>query len=511
MKKYIITLTVSLIILSGCKRNFDEVNPNAPTIASYWKSSADAIKGVNAVYGTFYRTPGLYSRWIFYHGILKSDEGFGSGGDGGLNNLMRFNQTNYNDGLTSLTWETLFVGVFRANQVIANVPNIEMDEVLKKRVIAEAKFLRALFYFNLTLYFGNPPLLLTPSQPTDVPPNASTAKAYAQVAKDLNEAIPDLPTSYTGDNLGRATKGSAYALLGKTYLQEKQYQLASNAFAWLITGPGASIYRLTANYRDNFIISKENNEESVFEVQFNENLAENTDDDVDEGRQNNTGTSISQFLAPPGVGFSDGGARRWVIDEFLQETTTSGGRDPRLAASFIFNNMDERGPNFSMVYGRTFASRFGTGSNANSVWFRKLLNDHWKNEEGFRSPNNYRLIRYADVLLMQAECLNGLNKTAEAYLLVDRVRQRAGLESLSIAKPGLAQSAFLTQLKHERLVELAGEGWRWADLKRWGDLGPALANRDPDFTNFIIGKHENYPIPQSDIDLNPNLIQNSGY
>ncbi|WP_205943761.1 hypothetical protein [Pedobacter aquae] len=82
MKKYITILTLALIVLSGCKRDFNEVNPNAPTIASFWRNADDAVKGVNAAYGTFYRTPGLYSRWIYYHGILKSDEGFGSGGDG---------------------------------------------------------------------------------------------------------------------------------------------------------------------------------------------------------------------------------------------------------------------------------------------------------------------------------------------------------------------------------------------------------------------------------------------
>lgn len=511
MKKFIIIATLSVMIAAGCKRDFEEANPNAATTAVFWKTSDDAVKGVTAIYSTMKRTPGTYSRWLFYHGILKSDEGFGSGGDGGLNNLMRFNQTNYNDGLTALTWQTLFVGVFRANQVIANVPTITMDDFLKRRVIAEAKFLRALYYFNLTLYFGRPPLLLTPSQPTDKPRNATTAEAYAQVVKDLTEAIPDLPTTYAANDLGRATQGAAYALMGKAYLQQKQFQQASDAFAWLVTGPGKDIYRLTADYRDNFIITKENNEESVFEVQFNENQNENTDDDTDEGRISNTGTSISQFFAPPGVGFNDGAARRWLIDEFLIEKTATNMRDPRLAASFIFNNMDERGPNFSMVYGRTFASRFGNGPDANNVWFRKLLNDHWKNEEGFRSPNNYRLIRYADVLLMYAESLNGLGRTTEAYQYVDRVRQRAGLLPLTIAKPALNQTQFLEQLKHERITELAGEAWRFADLQRWGDLTPALASRDPEFANFVVGKHEYYPIPQSDIDLNPNLTQNSRY
>ncbi|RXG21906.1 RagB/SusD family nutrient uptake outer membrane protein [Leeuwenhoekiella aequorea] len=505
---------ISLVLLLGltaCDRDFDEPNPNSPTIASFWKNAGDAEKGVNATYSTFYRTASTYSRWMFYHGSLKSDEGFGSGGDIGLNNLVSFNQNDYNQNLTAETWQNLYVGVFRANQVIANVPTIEMDEALKARLIGEAKFLRALFYFNLTLYYGRPPLMLEPSQPLDTPPNASTEEAYAQVALDLEQAIPDLPVSYTGIDLGRATRGAAYALLGKTYLQQNKYAEAAGAFEWLVEGPGASQYGLTENYRDNFLISTENNIESVFEIQFQENLSETTDNDVDESRVNNTGTSIAQFYAPPGIGFNDGAARRWLIDEFLEETTTNGERDPRLAASFIYNFTNPAGPDDTQVYGQSFSSRFGDGPNANGVWFRKLLNDHWKNQEGFRSPNNYRLIRYADVLLMYAEALNGLNRTGEAYQYVDRVRQRAGLATLTSAMPGLNQDQFLEQLKHERITELSGEAWRFADLKRWGDLSPALSSRDPEFQNFVVGKHENYPIPQRDIDLNPNLTQNPKY
>ena len=505
MKKLSIILITLFIISSGCKRDFEAENPNATTVSNFWKNSNDATRGINAVYSTFYRTASTYSRFMFYHGILKSDEGFGSGGDGNLNNVMRFNQTDSNNGLTAETWDTMFVGIYRANQVIANVPAITMDENLKKRIIAEAKFLRALFYFNLTLYYGRPPLILEPSQPRDTPRNATPQEAYAQVAKDLTEAALDLPPSYTGDDLGRATKGAAYALLGKTYLQQNMYAQALSAFAYLVTGTGSSMYNLTTDYRDNFIITRENNVESVFEIQFSENPNESTDNDVDESRINNTGTSIAQFLAPRNVGFSDGGARRWLVNEFLQETTTSGEQDPRLAASLIFNNADPRGPNFTMVYGQTFQNRYG---NSDEVWFRKLLNDHWKNQEGFRSPNNYRLIRYADVLLMYAECLNGLDRTTEAYPFVDRVRRRAGLATLTAAKPGLTKVPFLNQLKHERVTELCGEAWRWADLARWGDLGPALAAHDADFTGYVVGRDQWYPIPQRDIDLNSNLTPN---
>lgn len=508
MKNSLILLCL-LIMFSACRRNFDEPNPNAPTIASFWNTEADAIAGINAVYSTFHRGPALYSRWLFYHGILRSDEGFGSGGDGGLNNLMNFVQTNYNDGLTALTWETLYVGIFRANQVIKNVPSITMNDELKKRIIAEAKFLRGLFYFNLTLYFGRPVIMTEPSQPNDKPANASQEDAWAQVAKDLSEAAPDLPLRYGSEDLGRATRGAAYALLGKAYLQQRKFQEALDALHWLVEGAGRTEYQLMNNYRDNFLVSTENNAESVFEIQFVHKPNENTDDDVNESAVPNPGTSIAQFFAPyGGPGFSDGAARRWLIDTFLVERTALNERDPRLAVSFIFNDADERGPEFTVVYGQTFANRYG---NDQSVWFRKLLNEHWKDFEGFSSGNNYRMIRYADVLLMYAECLNELNRTQDAYQYVNRVRERVGMRPLEAISPQMSRERFLAQIKHERIVELAGEGWRWADLLRWNDLGTGLATRDPEFANFVVGKHEYYPIPQGDIDLNPNLTQNPQY
>lgn len=501
---------VALTLFSSCKKDFDKANPNSPTIASFWKTSDDAVQGVNAVYSTFHRGYAGYSRAIYFHGMLKGDEGYGSGGDGGLNTLMSFSMNDTNFGLTRDTWENMYIGIYRANQVIANVPGITMDATLQKRIVAEAKFLRALFYFNLTLYFGRPPLVLEPSQPSLQPRNATTEEAWAQVAKDLMEAIPDLPLSYSGNDLGRATKGGAYGLLGKTYLQQKKYQLAADAFAWLVTGPGAGIYRLMTNYRDNFLITTENNAESVYEVQFALKDNENSDNDVDPSANVNPGASIAKFYAPGGPGFQDGGARRWVIDTFNLEKTALGQRDPRLPVTFLFDSTDVRGPNFTDIYGQTFTQRYGTAPNSR-VWYRKLLNDHWRGTETFNSPNNYRMIRYADVLLMYAEALNGLNQTATAYQYVDRVRARAGMAPLATIRPGMNQQQFLIQLKHERVVELSGEAWRFADLARWGDLSPALANRDPEFVNFKVGKHELYPIPQSDIDLNPNLTQNPNY
>ncbi|MDB5250179.1 MAG: RagB/SusD protein [Segetibacter sp.] len=509
MNKILIVISIIvLLVFSSCKRNFDEPNPNSPTTASFWNSQLDAVKGVNAVYSTLKRQASVYSRWMFYHRVLRSDEGFGSGGDIGLNNLMSFVQTDYNNALTAETWQNLYVGVFRANQAIANIPNINMDAALRKRLVAEAKFLRGLFYFDLTLFWGRPPLMLDPSTLTAQPKNATNEEAWAQVVKDFTEAAADLPESYPSSELGRATKGAAYAFIGKAYLQQNKYQPAIDALNWLVVGPGKSVYDLMTNYDDNFLITTENNRESVFELQFVNKPNENGDDDVREDINLNSGASIAQFIAPPGIGFNDGAARkRWLVDTFLFEKTLAGKRDPRLSASFIFDSTHERGPDSTMVYGQSFASR---KLPSGGMWFRKLLNDRTpgKTNEGFSSGNNYRMIRYADVLLMYAEALNGINKTADAYQYVNRVRGRVGMSELPA---GMTQAQFLAQIKHERIVELSGEGWRWADLLRWGELTTDLKARDPEFTNFVKGKHEYYPIPQTDIDLNPNLAQNPNY
>ena len=510
MKKILIG-TFAIITLFSCNKNFDEANPNQPTIVSFWKTSDDAIKGVNAIYSIFHRGYAGYSRALFFHGMLKSDEGFGAGGDGGLNTLMSFSMNDNNFGLTADTWSNMYEGIYRANQVIANVPSIAMDETLRNRLVGEATFLRGLFYFNLTLYFGRPPLVLEPSQPSVQPANATPEQAWAQVAADFSAASASLPVSYGSEDLGRATKGAAYAMLGKTYLQQRLYQQAADAFSWLVTGEGAANYSLMENYGDNFIITKENNAESVFEIQFAFRDDENSDNDADEAARPNPGASIAKFYAPGGPGFQDGGARRWVVDTFNVEKTALGARDPRLAVSFLFDSTDVKGPDFTLIYGLSFTERYGTGGDSKRVWYRKLLNDHWRDNESFNSPNNYRMVRYADVLLMYAEALNGLEQTASAYAYVDRVRARAGMLPLTTTRPGMNSAQFLDQLKHERIVELSGEAWRFADLARWGDLSPALANRDPEFTNFRVGKHEWYPIPQTDIDLNPNLTQNPGY
>ncbi len=509
---------MAAFVFSSCKKDLTIADPNSVTTEAFWKTATDAQQGINAIYSTYHRE-GL-SRWLYFATMVRADEGYSVSPNSDIVNVFdAFNITDYNDYLITSMYQDDYIGINRCNQVLDNVPAINMDATLKAQLLGEAKFMRGFFYYNLATLYGNVPIMLHSPTPTDYPPTSSQDSVFAQAEQDFTDATSALPTTYDVNNIGRATKGAAYAMLGKAYMQQRKYAQAQTALAWLVTGPGASIYSLVADYHTNFIQTSENNAESVFEWQNAVNPNDSHDDDTQIGTsdQLNYGTSIPPFFAPAPIGFTDGQARRWVIGEFEKEKTITGARDPRLAASFLFDSTDVRGPNFTLAFG-TIWNKLGLAtdptiphSNVTEVCFRKQLDDATMNGEVFHSGNNYRYIRYADVLLLYAEALNAQGQTSAAYPYVDKVRTRAGLATLTAAFPGLSQTAFLAQLKHERITELSGEGHRFEDLQRWGDLSTALASKDAGFANFKVGKDELLPIPQYDLDVNPNLKQNPGY
>lgn len=514
--KYCLAVMVVLSSIS-CKKSLDLdiENPNRLDESNFWKTSKDAIEGINAVYGNFYRNGSPYSRWLPFYMDVRSDDGYSTSGWNELRSVSGLNITQYSFEVNIDTWAHHWRGVYRANQVLANVPGISMEDALKNRIIGEAKFLRAVYYYNLVNIWGNIPLILAPSLPADKPSQVLPEQVWAQIEKDLTEAAAALPVSYTGEEIGRATKGAAFGYLGRAHMQQKEWQQAADALQWLITGPGSAQYDLVANYRDNFMHTTENNKESVFEVQF-KMRPENSGED---GPTSNVGTSRAPFFAPGGHGFRDANMHRWVVWEFLKEGNSTGGRDPRLAVTALYDSTDERGPNFSSVYGSSWTSHNYEPDYIKRVWYRKYLDDYFRiNQfEVFNSPINFRALRFADVLLLYAEALNNLGQTTNAYAHVDRVRLRSGMTRLSVTRPGMTAAQFQLQLEHERITELTGESVRWNDLARWGYFEDAtklaiLKARDPEFNNFtnlLRGKY--YPIPQSEIDINPNLKQNPGW
>lgn len=508
MKNLFKTLILLLALqASSCSENLLDVpNPNTLTADEFWVSEEDARLGVNAIYAMFYK-PGLWSRWIYFRLDLTSDEGFSTSPWLELGDWTRFQYINYNfwEGNVQ-TWRDTYKAIWRCNQVLANVPNIEFaNQEEKERILAQAKFLRALHYYYAAILWENIPIVLDPSSPEDLPEQKPLEDLWAQIEQDLKEALPVLPVQWDAANIGRPTRGAVNAFLARTYMQQRKWQEAKGALDYFFVGEGVGRYSLVANFQDNFTHYNENNSESVFEIQFSD---VNKGGDG-EGPNATMSTNRPQFFAPNGIGWADGQARSWIVEEFKKERTTEDQLDPRLRYTLFYPDLEE---DFGdKVYGRTWD--WGT-----NVYFRKYARDYFRENEDYFAQNNFRLVRYADILLMYAEVLNELGQTAAAYKYVDEVRLRSNMRPLAEAYPeiGNDRSAFLERLKTERALELFSESVRWPDLKRWGDLETQegisrLAARDPDFNNYSLGRSIRLPIPQTEVENNPNLNQNPGY
>jgi hypothetical protein len=489
-------------LTSACA-NLDVTNPNQPSTGTFWQSQADALQGINATYNGLLNN-GTYGRWLGFAYDIRSDEGRSPSPWADLSNFNKFTLGDYDFEVNRELFIHHYQAIFRANQVIANVPNIAMDATLRSRIVGEGKFIRALLYFNLENLFGNIPLVTEPSGPQDQPSTATPAAVYAQIEKDLTDAAAALPTSYTGGDVGRATKGAALALLGKVQLQQLKYAGAVASLAQVVAIPG---YDLMTNYADNFTALAENNKESVFEVQFGDRslLASGV-----------RGLNIAKMIGPCGPGFCDGRPTKWFFDQFFLESTTTGGVDPRLDATIFYNK-----PGGMDVYGQSYVQRYGAG--ATEMYFKKYGEYYIPGDQDWDAAINYRVIRFADVLLMYAEALNGANRTPEAYAFVNRVRARVNLAPLPA---GLTQAQMRDRILHERLLEFGLEGQRWMDLRRYNllsavvkaDAGtpactpePYVAGCDAEFSSFTVNKSELLPIPQTERNLNPNVAQNPNW
>ncbi|MBF9238549.1 RagB/SusD family nutrient uptake outer membrane protein [Hymenobacter sp. BT683] len=492
-----------LTATTGCDKDLlDKTNPNAPASADFWKTSDDAVRGVYACYAGLQQFAVYYRSWHFM--AHRSDESYSQSPFVELANFTRFITPDNNFFISSFAWNDYYRTIFRTNQVLTNVPGIPMDETLKKRLLAETRFIRALSYFDLVYFFGRVPLITVESKVNTRVPQATQAEGEALIIADLLAAIPDLPLArtYSASEKGRVSQGAAQALLARVYMHQQKFADAAQLFDTIIK---SGEYSLVPNYLDNFTDTNENNSESVFEVQFTGAVLE-----IGQG-QDNAASSESHdrpnFFGPPGPTFADVQPRLWLLNEYNEFTVSNPTRiDPRRDISIISNRNPDR------FYGRTFAE---WGWNPNQQYWRKYLNDRTRENENFTSGINHRVIRYADVLLMQAEALTELNRTAEALPLVNLVRTRPSVDLAPLT--GTFTAATLRPLiRSERAKELAGEGTRWYDILRWGLMDTQagideLKTRDADFGNFRLGISKLLPIPQRDIDIDGGITQNPGY
>ena len=516
MKIKILAAALLIILLQACTKNLNQVNPNQQTAQTFWKTATDAYNAGNSVYGSLIMD-GTYMRMT--HVILntRGDDATSNSPWNEIYNCGKFT-LDVNGFTTTSAYQDYYQGVFRANQVLENVPGISMDADLKNRILGQTYFLRGLYFFHLASIYRNVPIPLTVglSSTGFYVPQSPQDSVYGQAISDFAKAASLLPTSYanvTGPDagqVGRATKGAAMAFLGKAYLFTKQYSLAAQQFQNVI---GLGIYSLVPNYHDNFTEQDENNQESIFEVQFSRTVGGTADgwgpNDPDPTWGKYEARAVT--FGPRNFAFGDVQPTKTLYHEFLQEKTTGGAVDPRLYATMFYNT-----PTMT-VYGQSFQVTYGVADS--EVFCRKYENDGFYPNEftpaAFQSGINSRLMRYADVLLMYAECLNETGQTAQAYPYIQQVRARVGLPDLAVTKPNMTQQQMRDQLAHERFLEFGLEGHRFDDIVRWGWLQDPtklayLQARDPEFNTYFPGR-EYMPIPLAEIQTNPGLVQNPGW
>jgi hypothetical protein len=366
-----------------------------------------------------------------------------------------------------------------------------MDPVLKARILGEAKFLRAYFYFNLVNIFGDIPLKLTPplNKSEINKPKVSSEDIYEQIEKDLSGAWPVLETEYTGADEGRATQGAALGLLAKAYLYQQKW---SDVLTTITKIDELGIYQLQNVYKNNFIDSTQNNSESLFEIQHFSNQAPRI------------GSYLNQYFSPSkDNGYYFDAPLQGFVNEF--EVTTDGAVDPRL----------------DYTVGRV-GQKWINGEDFDPSWsptgFLQKKHAQPKTEEPIigDASLNYVYLRYADILLMKAEALNESNQTADALVPLNAVRKRARESYLHDADlPGFGgvpvdllpdvvsvdQQTVREAIRHERRVELGFEFHRYFDLIRYGQQ---VAEAALNGTGFDYADNEGrFLIPQSELDTNP--------
>ena len=514
-KIILLFLTIGFFF-SGCSKDYLELsNPNLQTTSTFWQTEDQAVLGVNGIYhalgydGTFLRfAPAcLDSR----DDITRSPSPWDA-----FSAVAQFNLR-----VTNYMPEAMYVAHFdiikRANAAIANLPNIEYTQhpELKDRLMGEAKFLRGMTYMYTVLFFNHIPLILEPPQSSDdfFPSQVEPSLVWDQIYKDLTEAASLLPATYDDANKGRATKGAALGYLGKAYLFNKDYTKAADIFKQVID---LNVYQLMPNYEDNFTEAFENNQESVFEVQFQRMDQPNLNWVGEPVSDNDHTTARGITYAPAPFGWGDMAINRWIFDEYKIEKTVGGEYDPRLYATITFDypGCTLYGQNFRDAYPLVGAD---TVKWADMFFCRKYenVNSGRPNEFDWRSGINERLLRYADILLMYAECRMELGNTADAAKYIQMVRNRANLPDRESEFAAMSKDQLLVQLAHERALELTLEGHRFDDIVRWGWLNDnakkeMLKLHDAEWNGYVTGK-EHMPIPQIEMDTNPNAVQNPSY
>lgn len=495
MKKIKIT---SLILLAGllyvsCNDSFLDIKPTSSlTTDTFYESAEDAQSAINAAYASL-QLNDMYSD--DYPKIVD-----GPSDDVEVNNTggLEFNTWSFSPSIQFIddVWQVCYEGIFRSNLVLQHVPEIEMDESLKARYIAEAQFLRALYYWHLTSLYGNVPLVQE-ANPNDLS-NARvgvTPKSdiYDFMISDLQKAVEVLPkrSEYSSENLGRVTRGAAQALLGKVYLYAENYSMAESTLDKVIN---SGEYSLIEDYSKLWV--EDNNAESIFEVQYAD-IGGGTWSGQDGPGVNESNLRLRLNLPQGRGGFANLLPTQDHVDEYEEYSgpTAINGRDPRL----FYNVFREGDPFGDTQYSETWTPLGYT--------MKKGMLPYTGPEDA--NDRNIPIIRLGDVILMAAEAANQNNKPDKAIDYLNRVRNRPSVDMPDYPTTEYSVSnkqEIFEAIVHERRVELAFEYQRLHDLRRWG-----LAEEELGPLGYEAPKHRYFPIPQAEVDINSELEQNPAY
>ncbi|MCE6992935.1 RagB/SusD family nutrient uptake outer membrane protein [Dyadobacter sp. CY323] len=564
MKKVWILLVMAVV--SSCYE-LDTQPYDKVSAGTFWKTEAHALQGIMGVYADMknLNTLGLYN---MYDNLSEIAMGY----DIGLGDIINGAFTNRTANVVD-RWKSLYDGVQRSNTAIRNISGMDIPEESKKVFLGEARFMRALYYFNLMNLFGGVPIY---DESTDLnvdfnkllKPRNSEQEVRDFILADLNAAAGSLPVSYPTEHYGRATKGAAVSLRGKVYLYNKEWDKAIADFEDVVYNKTSAYgYQLYNDYGDLFKLAGHRSSEMIFAIQnkggvgfpygmpfafylgtrstfgsdWNNGLPTTTLADMYEnkdGTRFNWDTHYPNFNADNNVKkaafiATHTNGKFNTVPDTAKLGKIYNNRDPRMTETLVVPYSFQLGWNANAP--RQMQLVLATGVNEN---FGQIRNNRgwmtyvWRKfvpeadlggllTAREHTPINFPVIRLADVMLMLAEAYNEAGQTDKAILEVNKVRARVGMPGLNSGNPALAvtgKAAMSERLSRERAFELAGEGHRYFDLKRWGTLVEKTKGvieksivGDNLLTRGVQDRHVIWPIPGQEIEVNPSLKQNPGW
>ncbi|NJW51790.1 RagB/SusD family nutrient uptake outer membrane protein [Salinimicrobium oceani] len=514
MKKLIKLTILPLLVLTvfSCSEEefLDEKSPDQLTSQNFWRNADDARSGLVAAYSELEARSNFWNGWQEGRPVVdyfRSDYVLPGPDASNYSHWMSIYNFNYTDGhiFLDVLWETNYKGINFANQVISNVGKMtaeQISEAEKERIIGEATFLRGYYHFRLlTLYEQIITRTETINNENTNKPLSTRSETWELILNDFKTASEMLDFEVSSENLGHANKGAALSYLGKAYLfkagdesssEAGDYENAAAAFQQVID---SGIYNLEPDFESLFNGENENNQESIFELQFKSADA-----------SSNNYTRLHAFVADWAIGGWGGIEANYdLVEEMKQEGKIAENDlyDNRLYATLYFDDPYFNDPATNRMEGSTWdeliAETYGSAdAKDNSAYFRKWLPVYVYNN-GYVGVNVV-LMRYADVLLMQAEALNELGKSSEAMALINEVRAVHGnMPALNLS----GQEEIFQQIIHERTMELTLESTRFYDLRRWDLLEAELHEKGR--TGFNADDHAYFPVPLSEKQTNTEI------